>query len=549
VTRHLKAHSKPGATPRLGAAAASSLFAGLFMSFCPLYAAETAPSPERYRIQDGDTLSAISQRLFGDAKYWPRLHAWNQASIRDPNLIRPGNWVVFTQGTQAALPSVAVAAPPPPARPQGSSLKPSVASDPSQDRIATSSARSRRRADEWKHLPPQRWESIIPKLPDNVDEQGFDRSNKIFFKQTRGFELDAFAASEKVAPLGQIVASRVGAQYLTLGDTVYIRPDGEQLSVGETYSITQDPYKLKSAKSDRDGYSYRILGQVKIIAVRDELMIGTIVAGKDLIPRGADLISVPPRVPQLSPIPGPAAVEGRVLLDRNLATYTTAQHKLAFINRGSADGVQPGMIFRAYEHYDPANDKKITSADFIVDADVMVVHVTDHFSTALVLRSELTIVEDAPVTLLMDVSDLITRYGFGEVLPGEKKRANELDELDGVGDGLNPDERRELEQLERWKGNPSDQPAGETPELPPIDATPAPEETPAAAPSTEETPPPPIPTEELPPMPAPETTESLAPMDADSAATAPPTPAPEAPETAPPPTSQESKDLDRLLDQ
>jgi hypothetical protein len=305
------------------------------MSASPLHA---ATAPERYRIQAGDSLSSVSQRLFGDAKYWPRLHSWNQASIRDPNLIRPGNWILFTPGTGTALPAVTVARGMLPAR--------VPAPDASNDQLSTSAARSRPRAQEWRQLPPQPWESIIPKLPSTADAQGFDKSNKIFFRQPKGFELDAIAASDKIPSLGQIVAARVGAQYLTLGDTVYIRPDAEDLKIGGTYAITQEPYRLKSPKSDRDAYSYLMLGQVKIIAAKDELFVGTIVAGKHLIPRGSDLIPIPARIPQMEPLAGPAAVEGRLLIDRNLATYTSAQHKLVFVNRGASDGVTPGMIFR-----------------------------------------------------------------------------------------------------------------------------------------------------------------------------------------------------------
>lgn len=515
----------PHAPLKLGtslALSASVLYAALLMCSSPLHAASPPAGTDRYRIQSGDTLSSISLQLFGDAKYWPQLHAWNQGAIRDPNLIRPGNWILFTPGTSSALPAVGIAKAIEPSAPRASGLN--------QDRLSTSAARSRPRAQEWRDLPPQPWESIIPKLPPTVDDQGFDKSNKIYFRQTKGFELDAIAASDRIPSMGQIVASRVGAQYLTLGDTVYVRPDGEDLKIGETYAITQDPYRLKSSKSDRDGYSYLILGQVKLIAAKDDLFVGTIIAGKHLIPRGSELIPMPARIPQMEPLPGPAAVEGRLLIDRNLATYTSAQHKLVFINRGASDGIMPGMVFRCYEHYDPANDKKITSTDFIVDADVLVVQVSEGFSAGIVLNSFMTVVEDAPVTLLMDVSELHKRFGFGEVMSSEKQKTNELDELDGVGGTLAPDERRELEQLERWKGNPDAQPpAPQALETPPAD-----EATPPAEPA---------PTPEAPQIP-----EEVAP---------PPPPAPDTmaapPETANPPapssSSNDTQDLDRLLDQ
>jgi hypothetical protein len=168
----------------------------------------------------------------------------------------------------------------------------------------------------------------------------------------------------------------------------------------------------------------------------------------------------------------------------------------------------------------------------------MVVQVADTFSAAIVLSSFMTVSEDAPVTLLMDVSELRKRYGFGEVLSGQKQKTNELDELDGVGGNLGPDERRELEQLERWKGNPEGQPPSEQPPADqPLPAAPSPDGLPAA---------------EEPQMPSPEALTSPA---ADLPPPAPDT-MPPPPETANPPVpapgdpgAKDTQDLDRLLDQ
>ena len=61
--------------------------------------------------------------------------------------------------------------------------------------------------------------------------------------KAKGFELDAFAATERVNSFGQIVGARSGGEYLSLGDTVYIRAD-EDIQVGETYAITTEPQTL-----------------------------------------------------------------------------------------------------------------------------------------------------------------------------------------------------------------------------------------------------------------------------------------------------------------
>lgn len=46
-----------------------------------------------YTIQQGDTLSAISKRYYGDANKWRELHQANQGVIDDPDKIYPGQTI------------------------------------------------------------------------------------------------------------------------------------------------------------------------------------------------------------------------------------------------------------------------------------------------------------------------------------------------------------------------------------------------------------------------------------------------------------------------
>src|SRR5690606_39569317 len=77
-----------------------------------------------------------------------------------------------------------------------------------------------------------------------------------------------------------------GVQTCALPIFVYIRPN-DAMQVGERYTITRDPYLLKSRKSDRLGYSYLVLGEVQVIGVRDGLFIANITSGRDFASRGS----------------------------------------------------------------------------------------------------------------------------------------------------------------------------------------------------------------------------------------------------------------------
>ena len=44
----------------------------------------------RYTVKQGDTLSAIAQREYGDAAQWRRIFEANKDTIKDPDMIHPG---------------------------------------------------------------------------------------------------------------------------------------------------------------------------------------------------------------------------------------------------------------------------------------------------------------------------------------------------------------------------------------------------------------------------------------------------------------------------
>ncbi|HYF40019.1 MAG TPA: LysM peptidoglycan-binding domain-containing protein [Gemmatimonadales bacterium] len=55
----------------------------------------TAPSPSvgagrSYTVKKGDSLSKIAKREYGDAGQWRRIYEANRDTIKDPDLIHPG---------------------------------------------------------------------------------------------------------------------------------------------------------------------------------------------------------------------------------------------------------------------------------------------------------------------------------------------------------------------------------------------------------------------------------------------------------------------------
>ncbi len=48
------------------------------------------PPPERYTVVEGDSLSKIAKKQYGDASQWKRIFEANRDQIKNPDLIQPG---------------------------------------------------------------------------------------------------------------------------------------------------------------------------------------------------------------------------------------------------------------------------------------------------------------------------------------------------------------------------------------------------------------------------------------------------------------------------
>ena len=61
-----------------------------------------------YVVQKGDTLFTISQTLFGDSKFWPKIWALNRNDILNPHQILPGMKIHFYFGDADNIPAVSI---------------------------------------------------------------------------------------------------------------------------------------------------------------------------------------------------------------------------------------------------------------------------------------------------------------------------------------------------------------------------------------------------------------------------------------------------------
>lgn len=406
-------------------------------------------------VAKGDTLYDLSGRLFGDPKYWPKVWALNNERITNPHYIKPGYQIAFLPGTGSELPGLTLN--------EDGKLVDAEGRPPVGDRPTS-------RSQEWKQLPKQPWEEYIYKPEKPTDIFSINRDEQQGRNGLEMIDLPAYISSDKIDPVGELTGSTAHSSYLTVGDTVFV--EGSGLQIGETYSLSPSPTTISASGFDGSGYSYLKRGVIVVTGMQDDLYVATIQNADGIVDRNMEVYPLFKPVPVADPIPGPSGVEGVMGVDRDFTVYATAQHKQVFVDRGTESGVQPGMVFRSYQHIDPGTDSKITSSDMVVQADILILQTSTQHSTGIVLRSFNPVSEGSRVVLLTDVSDLNPNYKPAPVeapptapvdtsldsdldapAPEPVEQPDQLDQLDQGGE-LTDDEKKTLKQLEGWEQNP-----------------------------------------------------------------------------------------------
>lgn len=403
---------------------------------------------ENYDIVKGDTLWDVSKRLFGNAYYWPKVWSFN-AGISNPHILSPGQKLAFLPGSSESIPQLSAATP-----------TPAESAEPAHTAVSTQNPESPRGSHEYDKVAPDKWAPIdlSKKLSKRYDEFGIDRELKIDLPRRFVFRVPAIANDTTVPYLGEIVGSRREGVALSQGETVFLKSASQDLQVGTTYSILAEPEFVRERKSDRPGYIYKTAGEVKVVGVKDELYIGIISVAYDLIRRGDRIYPLLPLVSDIKPVAAQTALEAVVVFSQINNTRNMSQFQYLHFDRGIEDGVQIGNVFRLYDYYDPTTRAKITDSDFLLNADVLIVHATAQFSTGIVIRSHGTFERGDFGVLLTNVSDLERTardksHGLGESdqRTPEDKELDELDELDrNSGEGLGKQEETEIKELDQW---------------------------------------------------------------------------------------------------
>ncbi|MBC7386731.1 MAG: LysM peptidoglycan-binding domain-containing protein [Cryobacterium sp.] len=406
-------------------------------------------SSEKYEIVKGDTLWGVSERLFGDAKVWPKIWEINNSEILNPHMIEPRWSLIFNSGSGLALPSVSL-------KSTGVTTVKSHYTVDKDDRAGSVwDEKTPMPGSEWKKLPRQKWENVQTNLPPNIDKDGFDTRNRVYLrKPATGLMLPHWVSCEKIEPHATVEGTRSLTRYVYRGSEITIKPGKTPLDTNAIYTML-DAIPTELTSDGRAALSYEIVGKVKILGLQNGTYIGEIISAQGPIERGSALVPEISRVEKIPPVAGATAVSGTVLADRRTSAFMSGQNKWVYIDRGTADGVDRGMIFRIFQNQDPKTGNPLTKGDVFVQGDVQIIQGCGRFSIGMFVWSRGEVPDRYSGQLMTDIADEKVRFYFnGEVsdidlaekpaltrpsgivdLPPQTESASEAN----VGPGLNPD--------------------------------------------------------------------------------------------------------------
>ncbi len=373
-----------------------------------------ATKVDKYEVQKGDWLWKISQRLFGTGFYYSKIWSLNP-HILNPHKIEPGMVLVLTTGDETDIPQVTLGSF---SKDQKDGVEDKVdkedylvqyggdnipswlverdklikegnyfqySSDMTYDDLHKLGKHSLN--NEYKKYEPPVPNILIEKKSDEFDAQGFDKGSVIKYSFKRKFPITTFVTSNIMQDLGEIVDARHGGTYLYLGNKVYVKFDNHvDIRPGDLYSVYSPHGLVQNKKSDRKGYSYTIVGTVKLLRKVERKWEGEVVETFFPFKRHARLTSYTPRIKDLDKVYVKRSIEGIVMKGFDSSTYLSLG-SIGYLDRGRADGLEVGAVLNVYSFKDQATQKKISENPAYSIGELMVITLTDNFSTFVVTNS------------------------------------------------------------------------------------------------------------------------------------------------------------------
>lgn len=201
--------------------------------------------------------------------------------------------------------------------------------------------------------------------------------------------------------LGEITGSYTEREGLSEHDDIYMTfVRGDTVKIGDEFTIVRYERALvDSTKGNRPviGTLMRRVGELRITGFGEHLVKGELTSQGALVHRGDGIILTPKTVAWSQFFNPPPELEARIVMGEDDERKYFGQGEVVLLNKGTADGVREGFLFRIYQDFDLRTKRRI-DVEPTFKGEVQVVYAGELASVGYVLRTkEPVIIGDALV--------------------------------------------------------------------------------------------------------------------------------------------------------
>jgi hypothetical protein len=314
--------------------------------------------------------------------------------------------------------------------------------------------------------PKNEFEVVMPK---NYDKLGFDKNSRIYYSYKEGFFLTTFVSTNIVQDFGSITDGPDENIWFTKLDHAYVQFD-ESMNIlpGDKFSVYSAGGKVSHGNSDREGYKYTIVAQVKVIKKIQNKWEVEFIEVMGTPQRGDRLTAYTPKIERITKTHNSRLIEAAVMAPFTPMKTILSYGDVIYLDRGRADGVEMGNTFEVFGFKDRSTKKNITDQPTYKLGEIVIITLTDNFATGLVSKSnrdfyagDIAMTKTKEAFLREQNARFAKEKGEKETIGG--KALEELDvelNLENLNDDLlkqadkiqlTEDELAELERQEREK--------------------------------------------------------------------------------------------------
>ena len=341
----------------------------------------SAPTPRRawnqmvsqsrvntYQVQPGDTLWEISNTLFADPQFWPKLWAENSQNILNPHQIESGKKILFYGGSSEAPPYFA-------SQGHEEDVSASLSGD-SRER----SRKSNKKTPVLDKIPPSFAKLVISTKPIEFPELAPDfgkKRNKDPQSPLSSYvsEINFESIQEKIIDIEK------GSQTASLGDIVFV----------ELNEPTQSIYHIVSSSEFKDRKEPQIThvqGQIEILGrasskkpvykARITQAIGQISKQHKLLPGPLPYFTA---TSEGQSTQVPAQIIGGSLPKNQILSVG----QIAFIDAGGNQGLKTGDLLQVYLNPNLRVGRDLSDMNYKSIGLLKVIQTVDKYSTVYIL--------------------------------------------------------------------------------------------------------------------------------------------------------------------